>query len=128
MRTYRLAQGSLLSALWYPNGKEIKRVDICVCVTDTLCCMVEHQGFPGDAGSKEPTCQCRRHRDVGSIPKWERSLGGEHGNPLQHSCLENPMDRGAWCAIVHRVTKSQTQLKRFSMHPYSDLAAAACKN
>ena len=39
-------------------------------------------------------------RDVGSIPRSERSPGGEHGNPLQYSCLENPMDRGAWLAIV----------------------------
>ena len=39
-------------------------------------------------------------RDVGSIPRSGRSPGGEHGNPLQYSCLENPMDRGAWLAIV----------------------------
>ena len=52
-------------------------------------------------------------RDVGSglIP------GGGHGNPLQYNCLENPMDRGAWQASVHRVTRSLTQLKRLSMHP-----------
>ena len=48
--------------------------------------------------------------DVGSIPGLGRSLGGENGNPLQCSCLENPMDRGAWWVIVHGVTKSQTQL------------------
>ena len=49
---------------------------------------------------------------------WEDSLlpGGGHGNPLQYSCLENPMDRGAWWATVHRVTRSQTQLKQFSVH------------
>ena len=50
-------------------------------------------------------------RDMHSIPGWERSLGGGHGNPLQYSCLENPIDRGAWWAIVHRVAKSWTQLK-----------------
>ena len=50
-------------------------------------------------------------RDVGSIPGLERSLGGGHGNPLQYSYLENAMDREAWRAKVHRVTKSQTQLK-----------------
>ena len=48
--------------------------------------------------------------DVGSIPGLGRSLGEENGNPLQCSCLENPMDRGAWWVIVHGVTKSQTQL------------------
>ena len=45
-------------------------------------------------------------RDVGSIPGWERSPGGGHGNPLQYSCVENPKDRGAWWATVHRVAKS----------------------
>ena len=53
-------------------------------------------------------------RDAGSIPGLGRSLGGRHGNPLQYSCLENPTDRGAWRATFHRVTKSQTQLKRLS--------------
>ena len=47
-------------------------------------------------------------RDVGSIPGLERSPGGGHDNPLQFSCLENPMDRGAWQATVYRVAKSQT--------------------
>ena len=54
--------------------------------------------------------------DVGSIPGSGRSLEGGHGNPLRHSCLENPMDRGAWRATVHGVTKNQTQLKRLSTH------------
>ena len=53
--------------------------------------------------------------DVGSIPASQRSQGGGHGNPLQYSCLENSMDRGAWRATVHRVTKSWTQLKQLSM-------------
>ena len=53
-------------------------------------------------------------RDTGSIPGWGRSPGGGHGNPLQYSCLENPIDRGAWHATVHRIAKSQTQLKRLS--------------
>ena len=48
--------------------------------------------------------------DVGSIPGLGRSSGGGNGNPLQYSCLENPMDRDAWWAIVHGVTKSQTRL------------------
>ena len=47
-------------------------------------------------------------RDVGLIPGSGRSPGGGHGNPLQYSCLENPMDREAWWATVHRVTKSWT--------------------
>ena len=57
-------------------------------------------------------------RDVDLIP-WEelgRSPRGSHGNPLQYSCLENPMDRGAWRATIHKVTQSQTPLKQLSMH------------
>ena len=49
-------------------------------------------------------------RDEGSIPGSGRFPGGGHGNPLQYSCLENPMDRGAWRAIVHGVMKSRTRL------------------
>ena len=64
-------------------------------------------GFPGGSDSKESTCS---EGDLGSIPGLGRSPGGEHGNPLQYSCLENPMDRGAWQATVHEVTKSQTRL------------------
>ena len=60
---------------------------------------------------KNPSASARDVRDVGSSPGSGRFPGGGHGNPLQYSCLENPMDRGAWQAIVHRVTKSQTQLK-----------------
>ena len=55
-------------------------------------------------------------RDSCSILGSGRSPGGGHGNPLPYSCLENPMDRGAWRATVHRVTKSRTQLKCLSMH------------
>ena len=71
-------------------------------------------GFPGGASGKEPICQCIR--DAGSIPGLGRSPGGVHGNALQYSCLENPTDRGASRATVHRVTKSQTRLKRLSRH------------
>ena len=64
--------------------------------------------FPGDASGKEPTCRCKRPRDVGSVSGLGRFPGGECGNPLQYSFLENPMDRGAWWAIVHRVAQSWT--------------------
>ena len=47
-------------------------------------------------------------RDAGSVPGPGRSPGGGHGNPLQYSCLENPMDRGAWWATIHGVAKSWT--------------------
>ena len=58
-------------------------------------------------------------RDAGSIPGLGRFPGGGHSNLLQYSCLENPMDRGAWRVMVHRVSKSQIWLKQFSMHVHS---------
>ena len=73
-------------------------------------------GFPGGAIGKEPACQCSEIRDMGLIPGLGRSPGGGHGNLLQYSCLENPMDGGAWQATVHKAAQSQTQLKRLSMH------------
>ena len=68
-------------------------------------------GFPLGSVAKDSACNAR---DTGSIPGLGRSPGGGHDNPLQYSCLENSKDREAWQAIVHRVTKSQTQLKQFS--------------
>ena len=59
-------------------------------------------GFPGSSDSKESTCKVG---DLDLIPGSGRSPGGGHGNPLQYSRLENPMDRGAWKAIVHGVHK-----------------------
>ena len=66
--------------------------------------------------SKESTCDTGDIGDAGSIPGLGRSPGGGHGNPLQYSCQENPMDRAAWWATVHSVTKSQTRLKQLSAH------------
>ena len=68
-------------------------------------------GLPGGTHGKEPPSNAGDVRDTGLTPGSARSPGGEHGNPLQYSCLENPMDRGAWQATVHRAAKSQTQLK-----------------
>ena len=66
---------------------------------------------PGVTSGKEPTCRCKRLLgDAGSIPESGRSPGEGNGNPLKYSCLENPMDKGAWRATVHGVTKSQTRL------------------
>ena len=63
--------------------------------------------FLGGSDSKESACDVG---DLGSIPGLGRSPGGEHGNPLQYPCQENPMDRGAWRATVLGVAKSWTQL------------------
>ena len=68
----------------------------------------EFPGFPGVASGKEPACQCRRQKRLMFIPGLGRFPGGGRGNPLQYSCLENPMDRGAWQATVQRVAKSCT--------------------
>ena len=54
-------------------------------------------------------------RDSGLAPRSGRSPGGGHGNPLQYSCMENPMDRGVWWATAHRILQSGTQLKQLSM-------------
>ena len=61
--------------------------------------------FPGGTSGKEPACQCRRHKKFWFDP-WVRKI--PHGYPLQYSCLENPMDRGAWRVTVHRIAESQT--------------------
>ena len=92
-----LQNQSLMSALLFVRGKR-------------------KLGFPGNTSGKKPTCQCRRHKRHGSLPGSGRSPGGGHGNPLQCSCLESPMDRGAWWATVDRVPKSQTWLKPLGMH------------
>ena len=63
---------------------------------------------------KNPTANAGDVRDAGSIPGSGRYPGAGDVNPLQYPSLENPMDRGAWQAIVHRVTKSQTRLKGLS--------------
>ena len=65
---------------------------------------------------KEPPASAGDTGDPDLIPGLGRSPGGENGNPFQYSCLENPMDRGAWRATVHGVTKSQTRLSNEHFH------------
>ena len=77
----------------------------------TLC----NWGFPAGASGKEPACQCRRHKQHGFDSWVGKILQGGHGNPLQDSCLEKLMNRGAWWATVQSVTESGTRLKRLSM-------------
>ena len=74
-------------------------------------------GFPSGSDGEESTCNVGH---LGSIPGLGRSPGEGNGNPLQYSCLENPVDRGAWWATIYRVTQSWTQLKRFSTHACTD--------
>ena len=69
---------------------------------------------PGGRVVKNSPANVGDTRDTGSIPGSGRSPGEGNGNPLQCSCLENPRDRGAWCAAVYGVAQSQTRLKRLS--------------
>ena len=69
------------------------------------------KGCPGGGSVvKSPPANAGDTRNADLVPGLERSSGGGNGNPLQHFCLENPMDRGTWWAAVHGVAKSQTQL------------------
>ena len=84
-------------------------------------------GLPGDASGKESASKAG---DLGSIPGLGRPPGGGHSNLLQLSCLENPVDRGAWRATVRRVTQSWTQLKRLSTHtrnPFNESFLLTCE-
>ena len=69
--------------------------------------------FPGGPSGKESACQCRYARDTGLVPGLGRSLGKGNDISLQYSCLENPMDRGAWRATVHGVAKTWTWLRNW---------------
>ena len=76
----------------------------------TLESTVQYPGKPWCLSGKGSACRCTSARDMGSIPGLGRSSGEGNGNPLQYSCLGNPMDRGAWWATVHGVAKIWTQL------------------
>ena len=73
------------------------------------------KGFPGGSDSKDSACNVE---DLGLIPGLGRSPGWGHGYPLQYSCLENSMDRGAWWATLHGVAMSQTRLKQLALHTH----------
>ena len=68
----------------------------------------DNAGSPVELVVKNLLAKAGNLREVGSIPGSGRSSGGGYGNPLQHSCLENPTDRGAWRSTVHGVAKSWT--------------------
>ena len=97
-RLRALITGSILEESELSFGKNIIWTSQVVLVVKNL---------PANAGDMS---------DLGSIPGWGRSPGGGHGNPLQFSCLENLMDRGAWWAKDQGVAKRRTRLKRLSMH------------
>ena len=94
------------------SGEQICRIQLRFMGGDCL-----FWGLPRWLSGEESARSARDTRDLGSMPGSGRSLGEGNGNPLQYSCLGNPMDRGAWQATVHRVAKSWIQLRdrTFSM-------------
>ena len=85
---------------WWLRGKV---VCVCVCKVSCVCVCVCVPSFPGGSGVKYPSAKAG---DAALIPGLGRSLEERNGNPLQYSCLGNPMDRGAWWAAIHGVTKN----------------------
>ena len=79
-------------------------------------CLLRRLDSPGGARGEESDCQSGDLRDTGSIPGSRGSPGGGHGNPLQYSCLGNPMDRGTWRAAVHGVAQNQTLKHLSTLH------------
>ena len=73
--------------------------------SDLIYCVCMMMGFPSDAGGKDLAASAGDMSGTGSIPGSGRSPEGGNDNPVQYSCLENPMERGAWQATVHRVTR-----------------------
>ena len=99
-----LALSFCIVQLSHPNmttGKSIALTRGC------LCCNL---GFPGGPSGKEPAYQCRRHKRLRFDPWVGKTPRRRACNPLQYSCLENPMDRGAWRAAVHTAARSRTRL------------------
>ena len=80
-------------------------------------------GFPSGSDGKESAGNVG---DLGSIPGSGRSPGGGRGTPLQHSCLENPVDRGAWCTTAHRVTESDTTERLSTAHRCASWPRMCC--
>ena len=87
-----------------------------------------NEGFPRGTSGKESNCQCRRHKRLGFNPWVGKISWRRYGNPLQHSCLENPLDRGAWWATVHGLEKSPTGLSNsVRMHKLMSCANSGVK-
>ena len=95
-------KGERYTQLGFPAGSSYINIKEEIKCKELHCIMC----FPGDSDGKEPACNAG---DPGSIPESGRSPGGGHGYPLRYSCLENPMNRGAWKATVQGVAQSQTQ-------------------
>ena len=105
---------------WVMKVLKRKKPDIHLAFFFSQCCIflsvealrnaLRGKGFLGGTSGKDPAANAGDVRDKGSIPRLGRSPGGENGNPLQYSCLKNPMDRGAGWATAHGVAKSRTEV------------------
>ena len=93
------------------NGKEYIKKNVYIYMYIYI-----YMGFPGGSDGKESACNAG---DRGLIPRLGRSPGKGNGNPFGYSCLENPMDRGAWRAIVHGLAKSWTQLSDYESESHA---------
>ena len=94
-----------------PTSNTVRLEDVVLLVRQWFSWFSRDDGTPASQVAlvvKNPPANAGDLRDVGSIPGSGRSHGGGHGNPLQYSCLENPMDRGAWQATLHGVAQSRT--------------------
>ena len=89
---------------------EYFHVSVCFAIQEIINTLQGKTGFPCGSAGKESACSAGDTGDVNLIPGLGRSPGEGNGNPLQYSCLENPMDSRVWWATVHRVTKSQIWL------------------
>ena len=94
----------------FPQFVVIHTVKVFGMVNKEVDVFLELSCFFYSSAGKESSCNARDSGDAGLISELGRSTGVENGNPFQYSCLENPMDRGAWWATVYRVAESQTQL------------------
>ena len=99
---------SYWSVIRSESSQQLSEIDVIIYYISNCKPKVSIFGFPGGSASCEESANTGDLTDVCSIPESGRSPGGGQGNPLQYSCLENFMDRGAWSATVHGATKSQT--------------------
>ena len=95
----------------WKSGKLIPKLLLPLWIFHPCICLLLKTNFPGGSDGKMSDCNAG---DLGSIPGSVRSPGEGNGNPLQYSCLENPIDGGTWWATVHGVAKSRTQLSNFT--------------
>ena len=107
---YRLTSVTITQVITFHHNGSLEIICWWYNFRQNYFCLFHTMGFPGGTMVKNLPSNAGDARDVGLILRSERSLGEGNGNPLQYSCLENSMDRGAWWIIVHGVSKSQKWL------------------